>query len=128
MRQDDVKPSIRRISLLLDRAALLFDKLDTENFDSVYPQILGAMAETKELKENLLNEHPLEELMIFEPVLAFKTKLIREKYDNTVGAFSREGKKLEKQIGCLLRKKKLINYQRYENGNQGPFKKYNLDR
>jgi hypothetical protein len=126
--EDEVKLTVRRMNRLMENVILLFDRLDTENFDSVYPLILSDMAETGKIKEMLLGAHPLEELMIYEPVLALKAKLIREKYDNTLKSFLQEGKELEKKINCLLQKKKLINYQRYENGNQGSFKKFSTVR
>lgn len=101
------------IQNLLDKLSTSLDLLDFESFDTLFPPIVSGIKEVDQLRRELISEFGIEKLQIYETDLFQRAKLIERKFDNIIGIFTREEKKLEKELLSYMSKKKITNYLRY---------------
>ncbi|MHB9039583.1 MAG: hypothetical protein ACYC4T_02930 [Melioribacteraceae bacterium] len=109
----DVDKKVNIIKNLLDRLSTNLDLLDFESFDTLFPSIVSGIKEVHQLRGELVGEFGIERLQIYETDLFQRAKLIERKFDNIIGIFTREEKKLEKELLSYMSKKKITNYLRY---------------
>ncbi len=109
----EIDKKANTIKNLLDELSANFDLLNFESFDSLFPLIVSRIKEVHQLRDELINEFGLERLLIYETDLFQRAKLIERKFDNIIGIFTREEKKLEKELLSYMSKKKITNYLRY---------------
>ncbi|MEW6701491.1 MAG: hypothetical protein AB1298_02120 [Bacteroidota bacterium] len=96
----------------MDEVSDKIDFLSFETFDSVFPVMVSGVKEVRKLRDELIEEYGLEKLLKYEPDLFYRAKQIERKFDNIIGAFSQEEKKLERELFGFSSKKKIANYLR----------------
>jgi len=102
-----------RTKSLLESVSSKMELLEIESFDNLFPILLNNMKEAAILREELIKEVGLENLMKYRPELFSTAKLIERKFDNTIEKYSQEEKRLEKELSRVVSKKKITNYLRY---------------
>ncbi len=107
-----INVQIENLNSLLLSVADSLDSLTFESFDTVFPRTVNAMKQVHELKGKMLEEYGYSQLKQYEKELLPKAKQIEEKFDNIVKVFSREEKRLEKELSTTLQRKKLTLYKR----------------
>lgn len=109
---ETISVQIEHLDKLLTSIAGLLDSLTFETFDTVFPRTVNAMRQVHELKGVMLRKFGHLQLKEYEQKLFPKAKQIEEKFDNIVETFSREEKRLEKELSATLQRKKLTLYKR----------------
>lgn len=110
---NEVQIKVSRIMLLMDEVSSRLDRLNFETFDLLFSEILVLAKESKLLREESVQKYGGEKLVSYNPEMFSKAKLIERKYDNIIEIFSREEKRLEKELSGVVSKKKITNYLRY---------------
>jgi len=108
----ELELKISNIRIAMERILSKIDFLSYETFDAIFPQMLESVKKIYIYRDELQDKYDLDKLFIYEKEFTEKTKLIGEKIDNTIEAYSKEKKRIEREISSLLAKKKLINYRR----------------
>ena len=112
MRELELEPGIKNIRIAMDRVLSRVDSLSYETYDSIFPLMLESVKKIYIYRDELRENYNLDQLLPYEKEFAEKTKLIRDKVDNVLGKYSKEKKRIEREISNLSAKKKLINYRR----------------
>ncbi|PKL82206.1 MAG: hypothetical protein CVV24_11300 [Ignavibacteriae bacterium HGW-Ignavibacteriae-3] len=110
---NNMKLKLGQIGKTLDNISEKMDLMNFETFDTVFPQMVSGVKDVKRLINELVEEFGLESLLKFEPDLLTRAKQIERKFDNIVEIFTREEKKLQKELFSFAGEKKIINYLRY---------------
>lgn len=103
---------IESIKRLLAFVGESLDDLSFETFDSAFPAALTAIKQVHQLKFELATEFDSISLKSYENELFSRAKLIEDKFDNIVEVFSKEEKRLEKELYGTIKQKKLTAYKR----------------
>jgi hypothetical protein len=104
---------IEEINKLIESVSGIMDSLNFGTFDTVFPLMVNGIKEMHRLRMEIIEEYGIEKLLKYEPDLFITAKLIEKKFDNIIGVFTREEKKLEKELLSYASKKKITNYLRY---------------
>ncbi len=88
------------------------DNLTFETFDTIFPDALNTIKEVHKFRSVLAAQYSAQELAPYEKDLFGYAKQIEEKFDNIIGVFSEEEKKLEKELSISISQKKLSTYKR----------------
>ena len=106
---------------MLEEVSNLFDKVNFDTFDSIFPEIVKTMKEIHEFKAHMIKEYGIETLIVLEPEAFLRAKQIENKFDNLLRTFLLEKIRLERELKSFESQKKLMNYKRYEYANQRTF-------
>ncbi|HRI46324.1 MAG TPA: hypothetical protein PK559_04395 [Ignavibacteriaceae bacterium] len=109
---ETVENKHQELMLMLDNVSNLLELLNFDNFEELFPKILGEMEQVNNTKSDLIDMFGLDELMQFEAEAFLKAKDIEEKYRIVVQKFSQEDEFLKKEIASSMNKKKLSVYGR----------------
>jgi hypothetical protein len=118
---DEITHKNQILFSILDSVSVSFERLNFDSFDTLFPVMVNKMKKAQKMKEELILEYGVENLMPFDKELSMKAKLIQTKFDNLVRIISVEQRRLEKDLQGIVGAKKLTNYERYQNGNQRTF-------
>jgi hypothetical protein len=110
---ETLKYKIRSLIQMLDKVIDGFDIIDFETFDAIFPKLVEEKRKADLFRNSLIQEYGVENLAKYNSFLTKKAKLIEQKYDNMVGVFSKEAKRLEKELSANFTKRKIANYLRY---------------
>ncbi len=110
---ENLEYKIENVTQRLDNVLEGFEMLDFETFDAIFPKIVEEMKKANALRDSLLNEFGLEKLINYDAELSRKAKQIELKFDNILGVFSKEEKRLERELAANLTRRKITNYIRY---------------
>ncbi len=110
---NDLDKKAHKIRHLLNELSSDFDLLNFESFDSLFPSITGKIKEVHRLRAELKNQYDLETLQKYENDLFQAAKLIERKFDNIIEIFTREEKRLQKELFGFVGGRKITNYLRY---------------
>lgn len=113
LKKRELRAKADRTKSLLESVSSKMDLLDIDSFDNLFEDLLSSMKEAKILRDELIKDVGSEELMKYRPELFSTAKQIEKKYDNIVERYSREEKRLEKELSGVISKKKITNYLRY---------------
>ena len=110
---ENIKIRIGRTGKLLDEISDNMDRLSFDTFDSIFPVIAKNMKDLQREKKEIVDTFGPEAFLEFAADLVTKAKLIEGKFDNIVEIFTREEKKLQKELFGFAGGKKIANYLRY---------------
>jgi hypothetical protein len=110
---EKIEIKLEQTKKLMDRISDNLDKLNFETFASKSPIIARNIQGLHKAKKELIDEFGVEEFLKYGSELLKRAKLIELKFDNIIGIFTREEKKLEKELLSYMSKKKIANYLRY---------------
>ena len=113
LKKKTLRAKADRTRSLLEHVSIGLDTLDIDNFDDLFPNLLTNMKEAAILRDELIKEVGFEHLAENRPELFSTAKQIEKKYDNVVERYSKEGKRLEKELSGVISSKKITNYLRY---------------
>jgi hypothetical protein len=108
----ELEQGIKNIRIAMDRVLSGIDSLSYETYDSIFPLMLESVKKMYVYRDELREKYEIDKLLIYEKEFTDKTKLIEKKIDNIIEEYSKEKKRIEREITSLSAKKKLINYKR----------------
>lgn len=103
---------INKIKFLLKKVISDLELADSEEFTINFENARIRMILIKKMKENLLENYPVEELEKFDVELVPLAKQIHKIYDNIIEKKRLQLQEVVKRMRQIQNKKKLINYNR----------------
>jgi hypothetical protein len=110
---EELENKIESITMMLNNVLEGFEVLDFETFDAIFPKLVAEMNKANKMRDNLKNEYDFEVLEKYDMELLKRAKQIEVKFDNILGVFSKEEKRLEKELSANFTRRKIANYIRY---------------
>lgn len=109
---DELKANIDQLKEKLNNIIDYTEKLDVDEFESDYKELVEESKSINHIRENLLKKYPREDLIPYNIEIDILIKQIRENFDNIVQAKKSIQAELKKELNQLINKRKLANYQR----------------
>ncbi|MBU1097687.1 MAG: hypothetical protein CVV23_15445 [Ignavibacteriae bacterium HGW-Ignavibacteriae-2] len=103
---------INNIKHLFNEAALELDKITTDEFDTHFNNAKSNMILIRQLRKELKQNFPNEQLKKNDEELINLAKLIEKKYDDIIEEFIEERNILAIKLGTVSNQKKIAQYSR----------------
>jgi len=103
---------INKIKFLLKKVISDLELADSEDFTDNFENAKVRMIMVKKMKDNLVGNYPMEELVKFDPELVPLAKQIHKTYDNIIEKKRLQLQEVVKQMRQIQNRKKLVNYNR----------------
>jgi hypothetical protein len=103
---------INKIKFLLRKVISDLELADLEEFTVNFENAKVRMFLIKKIKDNLIENYPIEELQKFDPELVPLAKQIHKIYDDIIDKKRKQLQEIGKQLREIQNRKKLTNYYR----------------
>jgi hypothetical protein len=103
---------INKIKFLLKKVISDLELADSEEFTENFENAKVRMILVKKMKDNLIENYPIEELVKFDAELVPLAKQIHRIYDNIIEKKKLQLQEVVKRMKQLQNRKKLVNYNR----------------
>lgn len=103
---------INKIKFLLKKVISDLELADSEEFTENFENAKVRMILVKKMKDNLIEDYPIEELVKYDAELVPLAKQIHKTYDNIIEKKRMQLQEVVKRMRQLQNRKKLVNYNR----------------